>query len=118
MRTVIAYLRRRTRLWSAAGLWAGILLIAFNLYAAVIVYIPEYQVRNDFRLIYGAARVALQQGFSHVYDLDAQKAATEALAIGATLSRNPVPCEGSDVMGKCDSFLRLGIAEISSVLRV
>ena len=82
MRTLIPYLRSRTRLWSAAGLWAGILLIAFNLYAAVIVYIPEYQVRNDFRLIYGAARVALQQGFSHVYDLDAQKAATEALAAG------------------------------------
>ena len=65
-----------------AGLWTGILLIAFDLYAAVTVYIPQYQVRNDFRLIYGAARVASQSGFSHVYDLQAQKAATEALAPG------------------------------------
>ena len=46
------------------------------------VYIPQYLVRNDFRLIYGAAKVALQDGFSHVYDLDAQKAATEAIAQG------------------------------------
>src|ERR1019366_5900317 len=28
-------------------------------------------------------------------------AATDAHAIGATLSRNPVPCEGSEVIGKC-----------------
>jgi hypothetical protein len=75
-------MRSRTRLWSVAGLWTGILLTGFNLYAAVTVYIPQYLVRNDFRLIYGAAKVALQSGFSHVYDLEAQKAATEAIAQG------------------------------------
>lgn len=75
-------MRSRTRLWSVAGLWTGILLIAFDLYAAAVTYIPQYLVRNDFRLIYGAAKVALQSGFSHVYDLDAQKAATEAIADG------------------------------------
>jgi hypothetical protein len=70
------------RLWSVAGLWTGILLIAFDVYAALVTFIPQYQVRNDFRLIYGAARVALQLGFNHVYDFEAQKAATEALAPG------------------------------------
>jgi hypothetical protein len=74
--------RSRTRLWSAAGLETGILLIGFDVYAALVTFIPEFLVRNDFRLIYGAARVALQSGFSHVYDLEAQKAATEAIATG------------------------------------
>src|SRR5215469_12013930 len=45
-------------------------------------------------------------------------AASDAHAIGATLSRNPVPCDGSDVIGRCDSLCTIGIAEISSVLRV
>jgi hypothetical protein len=75
-------MRSRTRLWSAAGLETGILLIGFDIYAALVTFVPEYLVRNDFRLIYGAARVAMQTGFSHVYDLDAQKAATEAIAQG------------------------------------
>jgi len=51
---LIAYVRSRKRLWSVAGLWTGILLIAFDLYAALVTYIPQYLVRNDFRLIYGA----------------------------------------------------------------
>ena len=42
----------------------------------------------------------------------------EAQAMGATLSRNPVPCEGSDVIGRCDSLCTMGMAEMSSVLRV
>ena len=25
--------------------------------------------------------------------------------MGGTLSRSPVPCDGSDVIGRCDSFL-------------
>jgi hypothetical protein len=65
-----------------AGLWTGILLIGFDLYLALVIFIPEYQIRNDFRLIYGAARAVLQHGFSHLYDFEAQKAATEALAAG------------------------------------
>ena len=75
-------MRSRTRLWSVAGLWTGILLIGFDLYAAAITYIPQYLVRNDFRLIYGAAEVALQTGFSHIYDLEAQKSATETIGQG------------------------------------
>jgi hypothetical protein len=82
LRALIRYVRSRTRLWSAAGLETGILLIGFDLYAAMVTFIPEYLVRNDFRLIYGAAKAVLQAGFSHVYDLDAQKAATEAIAQG------------------------------------
>ena len=72
--SVIQYLRARTKLWGAAGLWAGTLLIAFDLYAAAVTYIPQYRVRNDFRLIYGAALTALRHGYSHLYDLSAQKA--------------------------------------------
>jgi hypothetical protein len=78
----MGYVRSRARLWSVAGMWTGILLIVFDLYAAVTIYIPEYQVRNDFRLIYGAGRAVLRHGFSHLYDFEAQKAATEGLATG------------------------------------
>lgn len=91
--SVIQYLRARTRLWGAAGLWAGILLIAFDLYAAAVTYIPQYQVRNDFRLIYGAALTALRHGYGHLYDLSAQKATVESLGAGFYWSPflNPPP---------------------------
>jgi hypothetical protein len=90
---VIQYLGARTRLWGAAGLWAGILLIAFDLYAAVVTYIPQYKVRNDFRLIYGAALTALRHGYGHLYDLSAQKATVEGLGAGFYWSPflNPPP---------------------------
>ena len=45
-------------------------------------------------------------------------AATAARAMGTTLSRRPVPCEGSATIGRCDSFFTIGMAEISMVLRV
>jgi hypothetical protein len=73
------YLRTRTRLWAAAGIWGGILLIAFNVYAAAVTYVPGYAVRNDFRLMYGAALVGLRQGYGHLYDLAAQQAAVQGL---------------------------------------
>lgn len=76
------FLGRRTRLWAAAGLWTGILLVAFDAYAAITTYIPEYRVRNDFRLVWGAAVAAWRDGYSHLYDLSAQKAATEAIGSG------------------------------------
>ena len=41
-----------------------------------------------------------------------------ARAIAATLSRLPVPCDGSAMMGRCDNCLITGIAAMSSVLRV
>jgi hypothetical protein len=90
---LIGYLSTRTRLWAVAAIWGGILLVAFDLYAAVVTYIPGYQVRNDFRLIYGAALTALSQGFSHLYDLAAQKAAVEGLGQGFYWSPflNPPP---------------------------
>ena len=40
-------------------------------------------------------------------------AASEARAMGGTLSRSPVPCDGSPAMGRCESFLMTGMAEIS-----
>ena len=76
------YFRERTRLWAAAGLWTGILLTLFNLYAAAVEFVPQYRYRNDFRLIYGAALAGWTQGYSHLYDLAAQRAATEGLGSG------------------------------------
>jgi alpha-1,2-mannosyltransferase len=76
-----------------AGLWGGILLIAFDLYATVVTYIPGYRVRNDFRLIYGAALTALRHGYNHLYDLAAQKEIVEGLGSGFYWSPflNPPP---------------------------
>jgi alpha-1,2-mannosyltransferase len=83
----------RRRLWAAAGLWGGILLIGFDIYAAVVTYIPQYRVRNDFRLMYGAAVDTLRNGYGHLYDLAAQKAAVEGLGAGFYWSPflNPPP---------------------------
>jgi hypothetical protein len=80
-------------MWAAAGLWAGILLTAFNLYAAVTTYVPQFRVRNDFRLIYGAALDGWKNGYSHLYDLPAQKLAVEGLGPGTYWSPylNPPP---------------------------
>lgn len=91
--TFEAYVRGRTRLWGAAGLWAGVLLIGFDIYAAAVTYIPEYRVRNDFRLIYGAALTGLHDGYGHLYDLAAQKASVDGLGSGFYWSPflNPPP---------------------------
>jgi len=69
-------------MWALAGLWTGILLVAFDLYAAAVEFIPQYRFRNDFRLIYGAALAAWTNGYGHLYDLAAQKSATESLGSG------------------------------------
>ena len=91
--TLDAYVRARTRLWAAAGLWGGLLLIGFDLYAAAVTYIPQYRVRNDFRLMYSAALTGLHQGYGHLYDLAAQKQAVEGLGAGFYWSPflNPPP---------------------------
>ncbi len=91
--TLDAYVRARTRLWAAAGLWGGLLLIGTDVYFAVVTYIPQYSVRNDFRLMYGAALTGLRQGYSHLYDLAAQKQAVEGLGAGFYWSPflNPPP---------------------------
>jgi Glycosyltransferase family 87 len=87
------YFRQRTRLWAAGGLWAGVLLVAFDLYAAVATYIPQFRVRNDFRLIYGAALDGWTYGYSHLYDLAVQKQVVEGLGPGTYWSPylNPPP---------------------------
>ncbi len=93
MATVDAYVRARTRLWTVAGLWGGLLLIGFDIYAAVVTYIPQYPVRNDFRLIYGAAVTGWRHGYNHLYDLPAQKQTVEGLGTGFYWSPflNPPP---------------------------
>jgi hypothetical protein len=70
-----------------------VLLIGFDVYAAVVTYIPEYRVRNDFRLIYGAALTGLNDGYGHLYDLAAQKASVDGLGQGFYWSPflNPPP---------------------------
>jgi hypothetical protein len=87
------FFESRRKLWAAGGLWGGILLIAFDIYAAVVTYIPQYAVRNDFRLMYGAAVDTLHNGYGHLYDLAAQKAAVEGLGPGFYWSAflNPPP---------------------------
>jgi alpha-1,2-mannosyltransferase len=90
---LIGYLRTRSKLWAVAGLWGGALLIAFDLYAAAVTYIPGYRIRDDFRLIYGAAITALRHGYNHLYDLAAQKDAVEGIGSGFYWSPflNPPP---------------------------
>jgi hypothetical protein len=84
---VIEYFRARRRLWSAVGLVVGVILVAWDLLVPAAAFLREYRVRNDLRLAYAAARVGVQQGYSHLYDLAAQKAAIESLGAGF----NPQP---------------------------
>jgi len=65
----------------------GLILLAWDLFIAAGTYISEYAVRNDFRLAYGAATVGVRNGYSHLYDLAAQKSAIEGLGTGF----NPQP---------------------------
>ena len=90
---MLAFFAERRKLWAAAGLWGGLLLIAFDVYAAAVTYVPQYAVRNDFRLMYGAAVATLHGGYAHLYDLAAQKAAVEGLGSGFYWSPflNPPP---------------------------
>lgn len=84
---VLAYFRARRPLWAAVGLMVGLILIGWDLWAAAGTYISQYAVRNDFRLAYGAALVGIRDGYSHLYDLAAQKSAIESLGSGF----NPQP---------------------------
>jgi hypothetical protein len=84
---VLDYFRARRRLWAAAGLLVGLILVAWDLWAAAGTYVSQYAVRNDFRLAYGAALVGIRNGYGHLYDLGAQKAAIESLGAGF----NPQP---------------------------
>src|ERR1700736_6671472 len=93
MATGDAYVRARTRLLAVAGIWGGLLLIGFDISAAIVTYIPQYAVRNDFRLIYGAALTGWRHGYDHLYDLAAQNQTVEGLGTGFYWSPflNPPP---------------------------
>jgi Glycosyltransferase family 87 len=88
---LLEFFRSRTRLWSVAGIWTGFLLTAFNAYAAAVTYVPEYRVRDDFRLLYGAALNAWEHGYSHLYDLAGQRSAVESLGAYWSPFLNPPP---------------------------
>jgi hypothetical protein len=68
-------------------LLVGVMLIGFDLLVPASTYVSEYAVRNDFRLAYAAATVGITSGYSHLYDLAAQKAAIDGLGSGF----NPQP---------------------------
>ena len=57
----------------------GLILAGWDVLVAAGTYISQYSVRNDFRLAYGAAIVGIKDGYAHLYDLAAQKAAIESL---------------------------------------
>jgi hypothetical protein len=84
---VVAFIRARRRVWPAVGLLVGVMLIGFDLIVAAGTYISQFAVRNDFRLAYAAANVGIKSGYSHLYDLGAQKLAIESLGPGF----NPQP---------------------------
>ena len=88
---MIHWFRARSRLWAVAGLWAGVLLTGFNVYAAVVTYVPQFLVRNDFRLAYGAALNAWQHGYAHLYDLAQQRSAVESIGAYWSPFINPPP---------------------------
>jgi hypothetical protein len=80
-------MRARRRLWSAVGLMVGLILVGWDLWIAATTFIPQYAVRNDLRLAYGAALVGMRDGYGRLYDLAAQKTAIESLGHGF----NPQP---------------------------
>ena len=90
---MVAYFAGRKKLWTLVGLVVGGLLMIRAIGDAVYVYIPQYRFRNDFRLLYGTALAGLHDGYSHLYDLTAQKAAVEGLGSGFYYSPflNPPP---------------------------
>jgi glycosyl transferase family 87 len=84
---VISYVRSRRRLWPLVGLMVGLILVGWDIWVAATTFLPQYAVRNDLRLAYGAAFVGVHDGYGRLYDLAAQKAAMESLGPGF----NPQP---------------------------
>ena len=84
---MIAYIRSRRRLWSAAGLLVGVLLTAWNVLVPGVTFLQQYAVRNDLRLAYAAAMVGIRDGYSHLYDLAAQRVAI--LSLGPDFNPQP-----------------------------
>ena len=71
----------------------GALLVIRAIADAFYVYVPQYRFRNDFRLLYGAVLTTFHDGYSHLYDPIAQRAAVEGLGPGFywSLFLNPPP---------------------------
>ena len=90
---MVSYFVRRKRLWSLVGLLVGALLVIRAIADAVFIYVPQYRFRNDFRLLYGAVLTTFHDGYSHLYDPIAQRAAVEGLGPGFywSLFLNPPP---------------------------
>jgi hypothetical protein len=90
---VVAYFASRKRLWSLVAVLVGALLVIRAIADAVYVYVPQYRFRNDFRLLYGAVLTTFHDGYSHLYDPFAQKAAVEGIGPGFywSLFLNPPP---------------------------
>ena len=86
------------------------------------------ELDGDFRriaivgvgLIGGSVAFAARRVFpgAAVVGVDRDDVVTAARAIGATLSRRPVPWLGSPMIGRWLSFCTTGIAEMSNVFRV
>lgn len=66
------------RLTAAATLWAGLLLLAFDITWGFDM-LRRSPVVNDFRLVYVAAKLATSLGWPRVYDLEAQRRLAESL---------------------------------------
>jgi len=79
---VIDYVRARRRLWTAAGLLVGSILVGWDLIVVAPGFLAQYAVRNDFRLDFAAALVGLRDGYPHLYDPQAQQAAILGLGPG------------------------------------
>src|SRR5204862_204502 len=90
---VISYVTSRKRLWSLVAVLVGALLLIRAIADAAYVYVPQYRFRNDFRLLYGAVLTTFHDGYSHLYDPIAQKAAVDGLGPGFywSLFLNPPP---------------------------
>ncbi|HEV2218512.1 MAG TPA: glycosyltransferase family 87 protein [Candidatus Dormibacteraeota bacterium] len=90
---MVAYFASRKRLWSYVAVLVGALLVIRAIADAIYVYVPEYRYRNDFRLLYGAVLTTFHDGYSHLYDPFAQRAAVEGLGPGFywSLFLNPPP---------------------------
>jgi Glycosyltransferase family 87 len=90
---VISFVASRRKLWAFGGLALGLGLMALDVYYSILTYVPQYRVRNDFRLAYGAGELTLDHGYGQLYDLAAQKAAVEGLGTGFYWSPflNPPP---------------------------
>lgn len=84
---MITYVRGRQRLWSAVGVLVGAILTGWDLAVPAALFVPQYAIRNDFRLDYAAAIVGLRDGYGRLYDLSVQQPAILALGPGF----NPQP---------------------------